>query len=258
MLEKIDIHLTDHCNLNCKGCTHFSPLAEKFFLDIDVFERDVKRYSKLSKGKLGKLFLLGGEPLLHPELIDFLPIARNCFPETRIIMITNGILLEKQEERFWKAFKRYNIEIWVSDYMLNLDHEALKKKAKSYGIFYGYTSVAKDENDNKVWTKYKLDLDGKQYWANSFKNCCVKNCVTLKNGKLYTCCTMAHIEHFNKYFNQKLELTEFDYVDIFKVRSYQAILDAMVKPVPFCRYCKPREKEACIWEVSKKDINEWV
>ena len=34
MLEKIDIHLTDHCNLNCKGCTHFSPLAEDFYLLI--------------------------------------------------------------------------------------------------------------------------------------------------------------------------------------------------------------------------------
>ena len=42
MIEKIDIHITDHCNLNCVSCTHFSPLAEEFYLDIDIFDRDLK------------------------------------------------------------------------------------------------------------------------------------------------------------------------------------------------------------------------
>ena len=121
MLQKVDIHLTDHCNLNCKGCTHFSPLAEKFFLDIDDFERDLTRLSELSKGDVGEMFLLGGEPLLHPEIVDFFPIARNLFPNTKLVVITNGILLPQQDERFWKACKRYNIQLWVSDYTLNID-----------------------------------------------------------------------------------------------------------------------------------------
>lgn len=28
-IEVIEIHIVEHCNLHCKGCTHFSPLAQK-------------------------------------------------------------------------------------------------------------------------------------------------------------------------------------------------------------------------------------
>ena len=50
MIEKIDIHLVDHCNLNCRGCTHFSPLAQEFYLDLDSYECDLTRLSKLTRG----------------------------------------------------------------------------------------------------------------------------------------------------------------------------------------------------------------
>ncbi len=256
MLEKIDIHVIDHCNLNCRSCTHFSPLAEPFFLDIDEFERDLTRFSQLSGAELGSLFLLGGEPLLHNELIDFFPIARKLLPNTRIIIITNGILLPKQEDRFWKACRRYNIQIWISIYDV-INYDEIKKKADKFNVKLLYTSFRKNDDGSKVWWKFKLDPDGNNHWVESFEKCGNKNCVTLKHGKLYTCCTIAHIEHFNKYFNANLQVSEFDYIDIYKVNSYQAILDVMVKPAPFCRYCTG-QVETGLWSVSKKDINEWI
>jgi len=32
-LHRLLYHVTDHCNLNCKVCTHFSNIAEKHFSD---------------------------------------------------------------------------------------------------------------------------------------------------------------------------------------------------------------------------------
>lgn len=258
MLQKIDIHLTDHCNLNCKGCTHFSPLAEPFYLSVDNFERDLGRLSYLTNGEIEQIFLLGGEPLLHPKLTEFFPIARTLFPKSKLIIITNGILLCKQDDNFWQACKRNDIQIWVSVYNLSIDQKTPEQKAREYGVFLGYTSTGNDDKNRRNWTKCKLDLDGGQYWIDSFEHCSVKNCVTLKKGKLYTCCTLAHIEHFNKYFDKNLDISEFDYVDIYKIDSGKAILDTLVKPVPFCRYCKSKEYEACYWEPSKKDIKEWT
>ena len=258
MLEKIDIHLTDHCNLNCKGCTHFSPLSEEFYLDYETFKKDIDRMAQLSNGRIKFIFLLGGEPLLHPNITQFFPHTRFLFPKTRIVVITNGILLNNQDENFYQSCKDNKIELWVSDYALQVDYKKFEAKAKEYGVFLGYTSTAKSADNKKLWTKYKLDIKGEQYYANSFKNCTVKNCVTLKKGKLYTCPTIAHIEHFNKFFNQNLEVSEFDYIDIYKIQDYDALCAAMVKPVPFCRYCKPLEFEQCYWEPSKKDINEWI
>ena len=33
------VDIVDHCNLNCKCCGHFSPLAQKSFLDKETFEK---------------------------------------------------------------------------------------------------------------------------------------------------------------------------------------------------------------------------
>lgn len=153
MLEKIDIHLTDHCNLNCKGCTHFSPLSEEFYLKIEDFNKDITRMAQLSKGRIKFIFLLGGEPLLHPSVTEFFSIARELFPKTRIVIITNGILLNKQENSFWQACKDSDIELWVSDYSLTLDYKAAEAAAREYGVFLGYTSTVKDSEKQKIMDK---------------------------------------------------------------------------------------------------------
>ena len=175
MLEKIDIHITDHCNLNCRSCTHFSPLAEEFYINIQDFECDLTRLSQLTGGKIGSIFMLGGEPLLHPQLKECFPIARRLFPETNLVIITNGILLPQQTDEFWQACKDSNIQIWVSWYNLKVDYAAVEAKAKEYGVFYGYTSTNKDTEEQKTWGKWKLDKDGQQYWVDSFTHCNVKN-----------------------------------------------------------------------------------
>ena len=39
----LEYEVTHHCNLKCKGCSHFSPLAEKAFGDFDEFAKDLKQ-----------------------------------------------------------------------------------------------------------------------------------------------------------------------------------------------------------------------
>ena len=47
-----EIHLNDHCNLNCKSCFHFVPLANPdSYYPLDEFERDIKRLCSLFDGK---------------------------------------------------------------------------------------------------------------------------------------------------------------------------------------------------------------
>ena len=34
MINYIETHIVDHCNLKCKGCSHFSGLAQPYFKDL--------------------------------------------------------------------------------------------------------------------------------------------------------------------------------------------------------------------------------
>ena len=48
-----EIHLYDHCNLNCKSCFYFVPLAKPdSYYPLDEFERGIKRLCSLFDGKL--------------------------------------------------------------------------------------------------------------------------------------------------------------------------------------------------------------
>jgi molybdenum cofactor biosynthesis enzyme MoaA len=115
LLKYLEIHLVDHCNLNCKGCGHFSTLSSPSFLDILDFEKDLKQLKKHFEF-LGQLRLMGGEPLLHPKCAVFFNVARRVFGDARISLVTNGILLPEHDESFNRQLREQNIEVQITFY----------------------------------------------------------------------------------------------------------------------------------------------
>ncbi|GHU61509.1 hypothetical protein FACS189445_3590 [Spirochaetia bacterium] len=251
-----EIHLTDHCNLNCKGCGHFSPLAEEKYLDIDIFERDCARISYLTNRCIHHIDLMGGEPLLHPQLTQILDIARKYFDGT-INIVTNGILLLRQPKDLWQCCKDNAINIIISAYPININRTEIKIIAEEYGVDIEFRG-----GNMKEWFRFVYDVKGgTRNIKSNFKICAFANAFFyLEDGKLATCGTPLLIKHFNKYFNQKLKTSEHDYIDIYKANNIHEILTFLSKPIPFCRYCKPREMVNGVveWGISKKEISEWT
>jgi sulfatase maturation enzyme AslB (radical SAM superfamily) len=91
----IGVFAVQHCNLNCKCCTTFSPIAEKSFLNIESYKNDMAKLAELTGNKLSNFYVTGGEPLLHPQITEIFSVARKYFPETEIFFMTNGLLLLK-------------------------------------------------------------------------------------------------------------------------------------------------------------------
>jgi hypothetical protein len=236
---------------------HFSPLAPKVFQDINILERDCKRLAELTSGRVADICVLGGEPLLHPQITACLDIARQYFPSDRIYIVTNGIVLLNQPAAFWENCVKNNIGIEISLYPIQLDLGKIKQTAKSYGIKIGFRGDPMVQR--RTWTRQTLDLSGKQNIEESHKLCELANfCIQLIDGKLYQCETTAFIKYFNEYFHKNMEITEKDCVDIHKVKSLDEILEFLYKPMPFCRYCRTKEVDYVAWEHSKKEMTEWV
>lgn len=256
---RFEVHIVEHCNLNCQSCDHFSPLAEEEYIDVDKFERDFKRLSELTEKHAGRIFLLGGEPLLHPRLITLLRIARECFPlqETRIAIVTNGLLLPSMNTDFWENCKKYNIELDVTKYPINLDLNGVEVLAAEKKVRFRYFG-----NSKVVKTSWHLPLDemGMQNPAKNFVRCWrANNCIFLADGKLYPCVIPPNVRHFNKYFNKNIPVTEHDYVDIYKINNISEAFNFLCKPISFCRYCNVcGETKNHPWGVSERDIKEWT
>jgi organic radical activating enzyme len=159
-LLKFEVHLADHCNLNCIGCNNFSPIAEPYLLDVESFRKDCERISKLAGRKIGDLFLLGGEPLLHPHINEILIIVGQSFDIYNASIVTNGILLLKMTEDFWKCCKENRIKIIITKYPINLNFEAIENIAENHGVRLEY--FGKTGEELKEMVLVPLDLEGRQ------------------------------------------------------------------------------------------------
>ena len=93
MIDYLEHHIVDHCNLNCAGCSHFSPLASEWYESLEDFRKDFTELANKTNTQVKTIRIMGGEPLLHPQVTDFLITARQLFPTSEIQLVTNGILL---------------------------------------------------------------------------------------------------------------------------------------------------------------------
>lgn len=258
-LEYLVLNILDHCNLRCKGCDHFACIAEPYFVGYETIHRDLDRLSYLFHGDyINRIAVMGGEPLLHPDLLMILKDVREHFPYTTIRLTTNGILLLKQGDNFWEACRDNRITIVNTKYPINLDFNKMKEKAKREGVEFKFFEGTGDEVIKKSFKKI-INLKGDSNPVESFANCHISNYGNfLMEGKLYGCpfsCQSYRI--FNQKFHQNLRITEKDYLDIYHVDTMEEIFEFASRPKYYCRYCKGLS-QLNDWERSKGEISEWV
>lgn len=264
-----EVHLVEHCNLNCAYCGHFSPIADEEFLDIEEYTLDCKRLSALFNGQAGTINLLGGEPLLHKDIIKFMQVTRECFPHLRgddydvcgLSIVTNGLLLPKMGEEFWEAVREYRIGIRITKYPIKFDYDSVKRLCDEKGAANVFTNNTDIDGKplTKVMNKVPIDTKGRQSYTSSFLNCTVTDCHTLKHGKLYICPMAAHAHILKKRFNLDIELSPDNGIDIYKAKNDYEIMEYLTHPIPFCRYCNIHDMEyGHTYGISKRTPDEWI
>lgn len=258
-MKYLEISLVEHCNLNCKSCSHFSPIAEEEYIDVSGLQRDLWRMSELFQKKLHMMRLMGGEPLLHPSLIPILQTARQNFPETHIQLVTNGLLLPKLSEEFYRCCDENQIDIHITIYPIKNVYPRILEYLNTRKVKYSVASNSM--NKEKTFHHLVIDKNGGHDGYQNFNHfCSCSTCTNLSKGKLYLCPVRASIKHFVKYFDQDIKLFEEDEYDIYKKDvSVKNILEFLSKPTPFCGYCNcQRIQYGQQWERSKKSITEWT
>ena len=254
---QFEINLVEHCNLKCKCCSQFSCIADEEYIDIEQMEKDLCRMTELFSGICEHIYLIGGEPLLHPNIIKCMELSRKYFPTGKVGIFTNGLLLLRQNDAFWEACRKNRISIIVTSYPIHIEHEKIIKKCNEEKIKFLYSD---DFGGIKTMINIGLDLKGKQDIEYSFSHCHEANkCIKLNKGKLFTCSVAPAIYKFNKFFNQNLEVTEDDYINIYEVATGEEVLKRLSMSIPFCRYCnKVVRPEEYSWGRTTGNIEEWV
>ncbi len=104
------IEVTSACNLNCPVC--FANSGPNEFLEIEQFEKMVDLFVASEGGKCDILQISGGEPTLHPDIIQIIELARTkniayVMLNTNGLRIAEDIQFVDQLSRFKGGFEVY-------------------------------------------------------------------------------------------------------------------------------------------------------
>lgn len=255
----IMVHLTDHCNLNCAYCSHFSPLvSNESCLNLKVFERDIERLCQLTRGDVSDFMLVGGEPLLHPQAQEFPVAIRTYFPRAEIVFMTNGLELPKMSEEFFKICKDCDAQIQVTRYPINFNYDEIVERLKRKGVNIQFANTGNSREQCREMEILPIRLKATKD-ASVNAEACMCQAYPLRNGRLFPCPPSAYIDFFNDYFHEHLPGSEQNGIDLFSVKSLQELTDKLSSPIPLCAYCDPLAPFKKVpWSVSKRDISEWT
>lgn len=249
-LSYLEYHVADHCNLNCKYCTHYSPLVnEPVFTDFPSFCRDLEQF-KIHINDVGVIRILGGEPLLNKELPDFIKYTRKLFPASIITVVTNGMLLDRIDEQLIKAMQE-NIAFFHISYYPPLEGriDSVKKMLVENNI--AFTITPKIDKFNKTQC---LEHNNNEDF---FYDCFQATCTCLHQGKVAPCYAPFTSKYFNKAYDQKLPTDEG--IDIYaEALTTEELKLQLLYPLKRCGYCI--NGQACDWEIigTNSKLEDWV
>ena len=113
MYKKVYVEITNNCNLSCDFC--IKNKRKRKFMEKDDF---LVILSKLKNVTNYLYFHILGEPLIHPEINDFINIASTNY---KINITTNGYLIDRIKDN--KNINMLNISLHSYDSKYNISLE---------------------------------------------------------------------------------------------------------------------------------------
>lgn len=169
------LDVTEACNLNCPTCFAESGTGINKYVPKEHVLRTLDSMIERENGRVEVLMLSGGEPTVHPQLIEIIQeaTARNV---TRVVLNTNGIRVARDDRLMAELAKlRSRVEVYLQFdgflpethlYHRGEDLRAIKAEAiKRLGQARIFTSlvmaVAAGVNDKEVGdvARYALETD---------------------------------------------------------------------------------------------------
>ncbi len=249
-MKKLETNVVDFCNLNCKGCSHFSNLyPHGAAVGYESFERDIIHLSR--EAFIGHFDLLGGEAFLSERLADYIVCLRRYMPKTTITIVSNGTLIPRQNPELLSCIRKNQVLVSITEYppTSKLRSEIISTLEEA-GIMYEFRKVAETFGKN-------IDLTGGNDPYKAQLECRQSRCHFLRNGKIYKCPFSALGGNFFNHYNIPLHFEEG--IDIYdeKIDLGQALKKLDAEPIALCKYCGKEERFA--WDVSSKpESAEWI
>lgn len=180
---KLEINPVEHCNLACESCSHLSPIQPRYAVEPDALERDLAILGRCYHARWVRL--VGGEPLLHPNLASLIDAIRSTGISDQVMLVTNGVLLPRMHEDVWRRLDRIDVSQYPDKTLSEEERAGCASTARSHGVRVHFdTTLTFRAAYSEVGTASE-DLVEKIY-----RSCAIAHdwrCHTLARGVFYRC-----------------------------------------------------------------------
>lgn len=102
-LDKVEVMITNICNLNCPNCNRYN---NYMFSGFRTWKKSKKEFEKwASKLDLGHWVIIGGEPTTNKDFRDWLKGMHTLWPNAIGQLETNGTLLDHNDKELYDFLK---------------------------------------------------------------------------------------------------------------------------------------------------------
>ncbi|MDB5698892.1 MAG: radical family protein [Alphaproteobacteria bacterium] len=198
-ISNLELHVAHSCNLACESCSHYSDHGHKGLLALDEARRWMEPWAaRLAPAKFS---LLGGEPAIHPELAEFVPLVRGLWPKAQVRIATNGLLLHRHPDLPRRLAAADNAVLEVSIHhasdayrerlepVFRLLREWIRRYGINVGLVHSYANWTRRYNGFGAAMAPFKDDDPRSSW----EHCPAKHCPQLLDGAIAKCGPIAYL-----------------------------------------------------------------
>ena len=240
-LEKFETNITSTCTNRCICCDHYSPLQEAWFVDPEKLEADLRAASRLLHA--GDYRLIGGEPTLHPQILEILDIARASRVADTVSVWTNGMRLEKMAQAFWK--KVDGIAVTVYPKLGNERLDWIKERCEEACVSL---RIVQHPHFNRTFSQGEMSqAEALEMYA----RCIYRSCNEYDNGWFYHCNNARFISSLVMGME---EGTDGINLHTASEEEFRAYLEDKTHPFESCKRCVQTKLIPVEWrEVGRSD-----
>jgi len=186
--RSLEAHVVDHCNLTCADCCSLSPALAARFDDPAELARDLALAAAVLAPRVFKL--VGGEPLLHPELAALARAARASGIAPTLSITTNGLLLARAPDAVWEAVDAITISVYPRVGVRDDDRGRITARAAEHHVTLNWK-----QQDHFVAMDRATPCDDPAENTAVFDRCWIRErCHLLRRGAFYTCTRPVHFQ----------------------------------------------------------------
>jgi organic radical activating enzyme len=191
-VEAFELHVVEHCNLRCAHCCNMSPYLAEHTLSVAAIDEMCRLMASHLQVDVFKI--MGGEPLLHPDIAGALAAIRRSGISKTVRLFTNGLLLHAMKDDFWAALDELTISNYASAPVKPALLEAAREKARAFDVVLNVKAVSEF---SEVMRARREPVDAEV--QRTYDACWLRHrCLVVRRGRFFMCTRAAYADEFHR------------------------------------------------------------